>query len=184
MTPAQYYVLSIGWQLERKGDDNGDYTRAFVVLYAASAALAPIGGAVADKYGVGFAQGLATALTGSSFVVLLSDSLPAQIAGMTLYSIGRLFVFALFFSNIGEEVRVCALRDSRRIRDVDVGGAVHAAVPDVHAGHRRECGLGERGVRGGDRRVPAVHRVAVQKGTRREEAVGREDGERRRVEIL
>jgi len=101
VTPAQYYVLSIGWQLERKGDDNGDYTRAFVVLYAASAALAPIGGAVADKYGVGFAQGLATALTGSSFVVLLSDSLPAQIAGMTLYSIGRLFVFALFFSNIG-----------------------------------------------------------------------------------
>ena len=101
VTPAQYYVLSIGWQLERKGDDAGDYTRAFVVLYAASAALAPIGGAVADKYGVGFAQGLATALTGSSFVVLLSDSLPAQIAGMTLYSVGRLFVFALFFSNIG-----------------------------------------------------------------------------------
>lgn len=101
VTPAQYYVLSIGWQLERKGDDAGDYTRAFVILYAASAALAPIGGAVADKYGVGFAQGLATALTGSSFVVLLSDSLPAQIAGMTLYSVGRLFVFALFFSNIG-----------------------------------------------------------------------------------
>ena len=101
VTPAQYYVLSIGWQLERKGDDAGDYTRAFVVLYAASAALAPIGGAVADKHGVGFAQGLATALTGSSFVVLLSDSLPAQIAGMTLYSVGRLFVFALFFSNIG-----------------------------------------------------------------------------------
>ena len=101
VTPAQYYVLSIGWQLERKGDDAGDYTRAFVILYAASAALAPIGGAVADKYGVGFAQGVATALTGSSFVVLLSDSLPAQIAGMTLYSVGRLFVFALFFSNIG-----------------------------------------------------------------------------------
>ena len=101
VTPAQYYVLSIGWQLERKGDDAGDYTRAFVVLYAASAALAPIGGALADKHGVGFAQGLATALTGSSFVVLLSDSLPAQIAGMTLYSVGRLFVFALFFSNIG-----------------------------------------------------------------------------------
>lgn len=101
VTPAQYYVLSIGWQLERKGDDAGDYTRAFVMIYAASAALAPIGGAVADKHGVGFAQGLATALTGSSFVVLLSDSLPAQIAGMTLYSVGRLFVFALFFSNIG-----------------------------------------------------------------------------------
>lgn len=101
VTPAQYYVLSIGWQLERKGDDAGDYTRAFVILYAASAALAPIGGAVADKHGVGFAQGLATALTGCSFVVLLSDSLPAQIAGMTLYSVGRLFVFALFFSNIG-----------------------------------------------------------------------------------
>jgi MFS family permease len=101
VTPAQYYVQSIGWQLERKGDDDGAYTSAFVVLYAASAALAPIGGAVADKYGVGFAQGVATVLTGSSFLVLLSDSLPAQIAGMTLYSIGRLFVFALFFSNIG-----------------------------------------------------------------------------------
>ena len=88
VTPAQYYVLSIGWQLERKGDDAGDYTRAFVVLYAASAALAPIGGALADKHGVGFAQGLATALTGSSFVVLLSDSLPAQIAGMTLTASG------------------------------------------------------------------------------------------------
>ena len=27
VTPSQYYVLSIGYQLEQKGDDAGDYTR-------------------------------------------------------------------------------------------------------------------------------------------------------------
>ena len=37
--------------------------------------LAPLGGAVADRFGVGFGQGVATVLTAVSFVILLSPTL-------------------------------------------------------------------------------------------------------------
>ena len=64
--------------------------------------LAPVGGAVADTFGVGFGQCVATVFTAVSFVILLSPSLDfLQTLGMALYSVGRLFVFALYFSNIG-----------------------------------------------------------------------------------
>lgn len=102
VTPSQYYVLSIGYQLEQKGDDDGSYTRLFTLLYGGSAMLAPLGGLVADKFGVGFGQCVATLLTAASFAILLSPSLGfLQALGMACYSVGRLFVFALYFSNIG-----------------------------------------------------------------------------------
>lgn len=104
VTPSQYYVLSIGYQLEQKGDADGEYTRAFTLLYGFSAVFAPLGGAVADRFGVGFAQLVATVLTAASLFALLSPSLPLQIPGIAAYSVGRLFIFAMFFSNIGRRL--------------------------------------------------------------------------------
>ena len=104
VTPSQYYVLSIGYQLEQKGDADGEYTRAFTLMYGFSAIFAPLGGAVADRFGVGFAQLVATTLTAASLFALLSPSLPLQIPGIAAHSVGRLFIFAMFFSNIGRRL--------------------------------------------------------------------------------
>ena len=104
VTPSQYYVLSIGYQLEQKGDADGEYTRAFTLMYGISAIFAPLGGAVADRFGIGFAQLVATTLTAASLFALLSPSLPLQIPGIAAYSVGRLFIFAMFFSNIGRRL--------------------------------------------------------------------------------
>ena len=101
MPPMQYYIMSIGYQLERKGDDDGLYTSLFALLYGLAAALAPPAGMIADRFGVGVGQGVATSTLAISFLILLSPSLPAQVVGMAFYSVGRLFVFAMYFSNLG-----------------------------------------------------------------------------------
>jgi len=44
VAPGQYYVASIGYQLEEKGDDDGFYTKLFTVAYSGSALLAPLVG--------------------------------------------------------------------------------------------------------------------------------------------
>ena len=49
--PCQYYVATIGFQLERKGDDSGTYTALFSILYAGAAVVAPISGKTADVFG-------------------------------------------------------------------------------------------------------------------------------------
>ena len=72
----QYYIMSIGYQLERKGDDDGLYTSLFAVLYGLAAALAPPAGMIADRFGVGVGQGVATSTLAISFLILLSPSLP------------------------------------------------------------------------------------------------------------
>ena len=56
---------------------------------------------IADRFGVGVGQGVATSTLAISFLILLSPSLPAQVVGMAFYSVGRLFVFAMYFSNLG-----------------------------------------------------------------------------------
>ena len=44
--PYQYYVASIGYQLEQKGDDDGFYTNLFMIIYGLGALLSPLGGAL------------------------------------------------------------------------------------------------------------------------------------------
>jgi hypothetical protein len=104
IVPLQYYVGSIGFQLEDKGDEDGFYTDLFSIIYAGAIVLAPVGGLLADKVGLGATQGLATALTATSFFFLASDriSLNGQTVGLAFYSIGRMFVFGMFFSNTGK----------------------------------------------------------------------------------
>lgn len=101
--PLQYYVGSIGFQLEDKGDDSGFYTGLFSLLYASAAALSPLGGYLADIFGLGVAQGLAAGLCALSMFLLASGaSLDSQVVGLASYGIGRMLTFGMYFSNIGK----------------------------------------------------------------------------------
>ena len=102
IVPLQYYIGIIGYSLEMLGDDNGFYTDLFSILYASAAALAPFGGYLADRLGLGLTQGLATSLCATSFCFLALGSLQAQVPGMCLYSVGRMLIFGMYFSNIGK----------------------------------------------------------------------------------
>jgi len=104
LIPLQYYIATIGFQLERKGDDSGRYTSLFSVLYASSAIFAPLLGKFADKFGVGAGQAIATILSASSLLLLsmTSVSLGAHVVGMSFYGVGRMFFFGLFFTNVGK----------------------------------------------------------------------------------
>lgn len=102
--PLQFYIAAIGYQLELKGDDDGHYASIFSAAYGSVAIFAAYGGRVADKVGCGVCQGLATLSTAISFLILAlpkSAGLGVQVFGMLLYSFGRLFIFAMYFSNIG-----------------------------------------------------------------------------------
>lgn len=102
LVPMQYYVGSIGFQLEQKGDEDGFYSNLFSIVYAASAVVGPPGGYLADQCGLGLTQAVSTVLVALSFYILGSHwRLEAQAAGMVCYSIGRMLVFGMFFSNVG-----------------------------------------------------------------------------------
>ena len=101
--PLQYYIGSIGFQLEEQGDDDGFYTDLFSILYAGSIVFSPAGGFLSDKLSLGITQGLATWMCAASFFILGSDvSLNAQAVGLLLYGIGRLLVFGMYFTNCGK----------------------------------------------------------------------------------
>jgi MFS transporter, LAT3 family, solute carrier family 43, member 3 len=103
VTPLQYYIGSIGFQLESRGDKTGFYSNLFTILYAATAILAPAVGLLADRFGVGIAQSLATALSAVSFFVLATNaSLDVLIISLTCYGSGRMFVYGMFFAHIGK----------------------------------------------------------------------------------
>jgi len=102
--PLQYYVATIGFQLERKGDDNGKYTRLFSIIYASCAVLSPILGKITDILGLGFSQGFATTLCAACMFCLGSDDidLNGQVVGFVLYGIGRMMILGSMFTNIGK----------------------------------------------------------------------------------
>jgi len=105
IVPLQYYVGIIGYQLEEMGDDTGLYTDIFAYTYAGAAITSPIAGYIADKYGLGVAQGLSTLLVAVSLFFLAASasiSLNVQTIGITLYGIGRMFIFGLYFTNCGK----------------------------------------------------------------------------------
>jgi Nitrate/nitrite transporter len=106
LIPLQYYVATIGFQLERKGDDRGTYVSLFPIMYASAAIFAPVFGKIADRFGLGIAQGLANALSILSLVILSAPvamvPLSVQVLSMACYGLGRMCVFGMFFSNIGK----------------------------------------------------------------------------------
>ena len=104
ITPTQFYILSLGYQMEQKGDATGAYNNIFVFIYAGMALFAPISGAVADSMGLGVAQALATGLVAISFAFLAapaSTPLWVQGLGFCFYGLGRLLIFGMYCSNVG-----------------------------------------------------------------------------------
>jgi len=105
IVPMQYYVGIIGYQLETLGDDTGVYTDLFSYCYAGAALTAPLAGYFADRFGLGVAQGLATAQVALPFFLLASkDRLPLGVQAIALvsYGIGRMGIFGLYFTNCGK----------------------------------------------------------------------------------
>jgi len=104
LIPLQYYVATIGLQLERKGDDDGTYTHIFSILFALSAIAAPLIGKIIDMAGLGISQALASGLNSLSMAILGLESvpLPAHIVGLLCYDLGRMMTFGTFFTNIGK----------------------------------------------------------------------------------
>jgi hypothetical protein len=103
LVPMQYYIGSIGFQLEEKGDEDGFYASLFTIVYAGAALVAPLGGMVSDRLGLGWAQGVSTLFVAASFFVLSSrGTLPVQVVGLVCYGVGRMFVFGFYFGNIGK----------------------------------------------------------------------------------
>jgi len=112
IVPMQYYIGIIGFQLEELGDDSGLYTNIFSYCYAGAAITAPVAGYIADKYGLGVAQGLFTLIVAISFFLLAlkdrfgssnsSSSLNVQIIGLATYGIGRMGIFGMYFTNCGK----------------------------------------------------------------------------------
>ena len=105
ITPLQYYVGSIGFQLEERGDDSGKYSDMYSILYGCAAVLSPAGGYLADKITLGAAHGMATSLCAVSFFFLASDriSLEWQSIGLACNATGRMWVFATFFAHVGRQ---------------------------------------------------------------------------------
>jgi LAT3 family solute carrier family 43 protein 3 len=103
LVPLQYFIGSIGFQLEEKGDDDGFYTNLFSITYAAAIVVAPVGGYMADNFGLGITQGVATTSCAISFFILASNlPLDAQIVGLVAYGVGRMFAFSMYFANVGK----------------------------------------------------------------------------------
>ena len=104
VTCLQYYVGSIGFQLERKGDITGFYTNLQQIIYASVSILSPLFGLLGDKCGLGIAQGLGTLLSALAFFILSfnSISLNVHVWGLCCYGAGRMVVFSMFFTNIGK----------------------------------------------------------------------------------
>jgi LAT3 family solute carrier family 43 protein 3 len=106
LLPMQYYVATIGFQLEEAGDDDGFYTSLFAYTYAGSVLTSPLSGWIADRYGLGVAQGGATYLVAISLFLLAASnfSLNFHSVGLVAYGIGRLSIFGTYFTNIGKRL--------------------------------------------------------------------------------
>ena len=106
LVPLQYYIGSIGFQLEERGDDDGFYTELYTIMYASAVVVSPVGGYLSDRLSLGATQGVSTILCSVSFFVLASKtiSLNAHVLGFICYGIGRMFVFGSFFANVGKRL--------------------------------------------------------------------------------
>ena len=114
MPAVQFYVLSVGYQLELWGDTDGTYSRVFIWAQGGFALLSPLSGRLADWAGLGCAQALATVLVAISYIMLAlprateggSDGMGGlhvhvQVVGIVCYAVGRGLTFGMYFSNVG-----------------------------------------------------------------------------------
>lgn len=102
LTALNYYIGTIGYQLEQKGDDTGQYTDTFIILNASVAVLSPLPGKISDLYGIGVLQGVALVALSISFFVLASNASleVGQVIGLTIHALARLAALSSFFINV------------------------------------------------------------------------------------
>jgi LAT3 family solute carrier family 43 protein 3 len=104
LVPLQYYIGTIGFQLDQRGDENGRFTTMFSIIYAASAGVAPFLGKLADVAGLGISQGLSSIFVAISLFMLASTTISLEVhaVGMGFYGVGRMMIFGTYFTNVGK----------------------------------------------------------------------------------
>lgn len=104
LTLYQYYIATIGFQLEAKGDASGHYTGLFSPIYASAAFFSPFGGSLADYFGIGATQALATVSFAFSMFILSSSwgGLNGQVIGMVIFALSTCQIFGMYNTNIGK----------------------------------------------------------------------------------
>ena len=112
LIPIQYYIATLGYQLELKfGHHEGYvYSNLFLYLYASAALFSPLGGKIADYYGMGVALGVASTLTSTSFFLLAASTSKEEdntnvgvlVVGLIFHALGRMMDFGMFFTCLGK----------------------------------------------------------------------------------
>ena len=98
---CQFTVGTVALQLERKGDADGSMTRNFSLALALSFLAAPWIGTAFDRFGFPRVLAFLNLLLLGVPATLLADSLDTQLLTCVLYSVGRVGLWASFFSFIG-----------------------------------------------------------------------------------
>lgn len=101
LLPLQYYIGSIGLQLEMKADD-GFYQKVFSIIYSASFVVSFPAGYIADTLGLGIGMALGNAMLSFSLLWLGTVALHLQPVGFVAYSCGRIVLLGMLFSNVGK----------------------------------------------------------------------------------
>lgn len=108
LLPMNYFIISVGDQLEGMGDDDGEITRGFQLVWVVSTVLSPIAGYSADVVGRGSTMTFAMGCYAASFAMLGFGgdgwgglSLEAQWLNFVCFNVGRLWVFSMYFVSVG-----------------------------------------------------------------------------------
>jgi len=108
LLPTNYFIISVGDQLEGMGDDDGEITRGFQLVWVISTVLSPIAGYSADVVGRGSTMTFAMGCYAASFAMLGFGgdgggglSLKAQWLNFVCFNVGRLWVFSMYFVSVG-----------------------------------------------------------------------------------
>lgn len=101
--PSQYYIGTIGYQLEKRGiDEDGHFSYMFPYVMALAALTSPIIGIIADNYGIVQTHLCSTIFPSISLFILSSSSNSWHVLGIFVFAVGRIMVFSTFFIHIGK----------------------------------------------------------------------------------
>ena len=100
--PSQYYIGTIGYQLEQRGiNEDGQFSNMFPYVMALAALTSPIIGIIADNYGIVQTHICSTIFPSMSLLILSSSSNSWHVLGIFIFAVGRIMVFSTFFIHIG-----------------------------------------------------------------------------------
>ena len=113
LLPNNFFIISIGDQLEDMGDDDRSMTTGFALVWVLSTLVAPIAGLSADFIGRGATMTFSMGCYVASFALLgvggggSGDnrfggvSLNAQWITFVTFNVGRLWLFSMYFVSVG-----------------------------------------------------------------------------------